>query len=89
VGKRRRTGSTALQILLSVFSEDPGEQHVHPRVLSTRPLDELGRSLDGVGLEIPIASAGAMPTVAGDVNGDGVVDISDYTALRARLGKRI
>jgi hypothetical protein len=36
-----------------------------------------------------IGYAGAVPTVAGDLNGDGVVDISDFIALRARLGKRI
>ena len=36
-----------------------------------------------------IGYAGALPTLFGDVNGDGVVDINDYTAARRLIGTRL
>ena len=29
---------------------------------------------------------GAVPTIFGDINGDGKVDINDYNAVRRRIG---
>jgi hypothetical protein len=29
--------------------------------------------------------AGAVPTIFGDINGDGVVDVNDYNLVRQRL----
>ncbi|MGZ3387848.1 MAG: hypothetical protein ACXVB5_23505 [Isosphaeraceae bacterium] len=32
---------------------------------------------------------GAMPTIFGDINGDGTVDINDYTAVRELIDTQL
>jgi hypothetical protein len=36
-----------------------------------------------------LAVGGASPTIFGDINGDGVVDVNDYNAVRQRIGTHL
>ena len=49
--------------------------------------DGVVNSQDMVGIRNEMLSLmGAMPTIFGDINGDGVVKINNYNAVRARIG---
>ena len=45
---------------------------------------------DAIGIRnMYLGFAGAVPTIFGDINGDGVVDVNDYNAARQQVNTRL